>query len=105
MVEPAQELQEKSRFPAASWRWKVWLTIFWVMSAPGSLTRMKMWIRGRSAKEEGVRCTTVDQLEARRKSVNRGTPIGSEDWTMRITSMLRLEFIFYPHGRYRSEKR
>ena len=34
---------------------------------------------------------TAGELDALRKSVNRGTPYGSEDWTMRIANMLGLE--------------
>jgi hypothetical protein len=48
---------------------------------------------------------TADELDALRKSVNRGTPYGSEDWTMGIANMLDLEFTLHPRGRRRREKR
>jgi hypothetical protein len=38
---------------------------------------------------------TAGELESWRKSVNRGTPYGSEDWTMGIANMLRLEFAIH----------
>jgi hypothetical protein len=36
--------------------------------------------------------------------VNRGTPYGSEDWTMRIANMPGLEFTLHPRGIDREEK-
>jgi hypothetical protein len=46
---------------------------------------------------------TAGELDALRKSVNRGAPYGSEDWTMRIANMLELEFTLHPRSR-REEK-
>ena len=37
---------------------------------------------------------TASELEALRNSVNRGTPYGTEEWTMRIAIALGLEFTF-----------
>jgi len=48
---------------------------------------------------------TAGELDALRKSVNRGTPYGSEDWTIRVANMLALEFTLHPRGRPRSEMR
>jgi len=35
------------------------------------------------------------ELDVLGKSVNRGTPYGSEHWTMGIANMLRLEFAIH----------
>ena len=48
---------------------------------------------------------TAGELESRRKSVNRGTPYGSEHWTMGIANTLELEFTLHPRGRPRRDKR
>jgi putative transposase len=39
------------------------------------------------------------EVEALRNSVNRGTPYGSEAWTIRTAKMFGLEFTFHPRGR------
>jgi hypothetical protein len=48
---------------------------------------------------------TAGELDALRKSVNRGTPYGLEHWTMRIANMLGLEFTLHLCGRPRREMR
>ena len=45
------------------------------------------------------------ELEALRRSVNRGTPYGSEAWQMRTAKELRLEFTLRLRGRPRKEAR
>ena len=47
---------------------------------------------------------TAGELDALRKSVNRGTPYGSVDWMMRIANMLQLEFTLHRRGRPRRKK-
>ncbi len=44
---------------------------------------------------------TVAEVKALRSSVNRGTPYGSEEWTMRMAKMFGLEFTLHPRGRPR----
>jgi ribulose-5-phosphate 4-epimerase/fuculose-1-phosphate aldolase len=61
MTEPTEELREKVAVSCRIWQWKVWLT------DSGSCQRRiadadEMWIRCRSAAEEGVRYTTVDAI-------------------------------------------
>ena len=41
------------------------------------------------------------ELQALRNSVNRGTPYGSEPWTMRVAKMFGLERTLHPRGRPR----
>lgn len=43
------------------------------------------------------------ELEALRRSVNRGMPYGSDAWQMRMAKKLRLEFTLHPRGRPRKE--
>lgn len=43
------------------------------------------------------------ELEAVRRSVNRGTPYGSDAWQLRVAKKLRLEFTLRPRGRPRKE--
>ena len=50
------------------------------------------------------RAQTTGELDALRKSVNRGAPYCSENWTMGIANMLELEFTLHPRGRPRKEK-
>ena len=65
----------------------------WPLDAPADWID---WVNG---------AQTAGELDAPRKSVNCGTPYGSEDWTMRIASILELEFTLHPRGRPRREKR
>jgi putative transposase len=47
---------------------------------------------------------TVAELEAVRRSVNRGTPFGDEAWVERMARRLGLEATLRPRGRPRKEK-
>lgn len=46
---------------------------------------------------------SVAELEELRCSVNRGRPYGSEDWHMRMTKKLGLEFSLHRRGRPRKD--
>ena len=48
---------------------------------------------------------TENELDALRKSVNRGSPYGSEDWMMRIANRLQLEFTLHRRVRPGIEER
>ena len=48
---------------------------------------------------------TAGELDALRKSVNRGTPYGSQDWMMRIANRLQSEFTLHRRGRLEREER
>ena len=48
---------------------------------------------------------SIAEVEALRNSVNRGTPYGSEAWTMRIAKMFGLERTLHPRGRPRKDAR
>ena len=57
--------------------------IIWPLDAPADCID---WLNG---------AQTAGERHALRKSVNRGTPYGSEHWTMGIANMLRLEFAIH----------
>ncbi len=61
--------------------------------APGPLPLPADWL------ERVNRPETAAELEALRKSVNRGTPYGSEQWQRRIVKKLSLESTIRPVGR------
>ena len=44
------------------------------------------------------------ELEALRRSVNRGTPYGSDGWQVRMAKKLRLEFTLHSRGRPRKRR-
>jgi hypothetical protein len=48
---------------------------------------------------------TTAELEALRRSVVRGRPFGSENWTRRLAKRLGLEFTLRPRGRPRKQRR
>ena len=95
-------LRAKLVEPAQDWRWcSLWrrlngdresLLSSWPLDTPADWID---WVNG---------AQTAGELDALRKSVNRGTPYGSKDWAMRIANVLRLEFTLHPCGRPRREK-
>ena len=88
---------------AQDWRWcslsrrlygdRKSLLSGWPIDVP---TNWMDWVNG---------AQTASELEALRNSVNRGTPYGTEEWTMRIAIALGLEFTLRPRGRPRKEMR
>jgi hypothetical protein len=51
------------------------------------------------------RAQTASELDALRKSVNRRTPYGSEDWMMQITNMLQLGFTLHRRRRPKPDQK
>ena len=64
----------------------------------GPVDRPKVWV------EEVNRPMTDEELEQLRRSVNRGTPWGTEIWTRRMAVRLGLEASLRPRGRPRKAK-
>lgn len=88
---------------AQDWRWcSLWRRIngdresvlsSWPVETP---TDWINWVNGPQ---------TAAELEALRKSVNRGAPYGSESWRTSIAKILHLEFTLHPRGRPKKEMR
>ena len=88
---------------AQDWRWSsLWrrlngdresLLSTWPIDMPSDWVG---WVNG---------AQSIAEVEALRNSVNRGTPYGSEAWTMRIAKMFGLERTLHPRGRPRKDAR
>ena len=65
---------------------------YWV---PGRFDTPTDWVGWVNAAQ------TEAELEALRKSVNRGTPYGSAGWRTRVANALGLESTLHPRGRAR----
>ena len=88
---------------AQDWRWSsLWrrlngdresLLSTWPIDMPSDWVG---WVNG---------AQSIAEVEALRNSVNRGTPYGSEAWTMQIAKMFGLERTLHPRGRPRKDAR
>ena len=72
-------------------------TVAPVILSPGPIPRPENWLEWVNQPQSD------EELAALRRSVNRGTPLGSEDWSRRIADQLGLEYTLRPRGRPRKE--